>query len=405
MLQICRSKIATILRQMSKVKFITKERTKGNQGYPVLLYINVQSKRITISTGIFIKEREYLKNDKISRKDILWSEKNQKLTKILTEANSVLLKENDFKIIKEKINEIFKPSVRTEKKLIDYIREYSLTKKHNRTAKLYECTLNKVKAYDKGVKAEDVDKKWLAGFENYCLQNMSINGYSVYMRNIRTVINWLIERDIINNYPFKNFTIKREETVHRALNASQVRELMKINFPIYIIRYRDFFLLMIYLIGINPKDLLNLKASNIIDGRIVYHRFKTNKLYSIKIEPEAMEIVKKYSGKKYLLKFMDHINDYLGFVKRANNNLRKLKGFDNITSYWARHTWASIAFEAGVSKDIISLALGHSNGVKVTDIYIKYDLKMIDEANRKVIDYIKGKSEPSQALTTKVYKF
>lgn len=405
MLQICRSKIATILRQMSTVKFITKERTKGNQGYPVLLYINVQSKRITISTGIFIKEREYLKNDKISRKDILWSEKNQKLTKILTEANSVLLKENDFKIIKEKINEIFKPSVRTEKKLIDYIREYSLTKKHNRTAKLYECTLNKVKAYDKGVKAEDVDKKWLAGFENYCLQNMSINGYSVYMRNIRTVINWLIERDIINNYPFKNFTIKREETVHRALNASQVRELMKINFPIYIIRYRDFFLLMIYLIGINPKDLLNLKASNIIDGRIVYHRFKTNKLYSIKIEPEAMEIVKKYSGKKYLLKFMDHINDYLGFVKRANNNLRKLKGFDNITSYWARHTWASIAFEAGVSKDIISLALGHSNGVKVTDIYIKYDLKMIDEANRKVIDYIKGKSEPSQALTTKVYKF
>ena len=389
MLQICRSKIATILRQMSTVKFITKERTKGNQGYPVLLYINVQSKRITISTGIFIKEREYLKNDKISRKDILWSEKNQKLTKILTEANSVLLKENDFKIIKEKINEIFKPSVRVEKKLIDYIREYSLTKKHKRTAKLYECTLNKVKAYDSKIKAEDVDKRWLVGFENYCLQDMSINGYSVYMRNIRTVINWLIERDIINNYPFKNFTIKREETVHRALNASQVRELMKINSPIYIIRYRDFFLLMIYLIGINPKDLLNLKASNIIDGRIVYHRFKTNKLYSIKIEPEAMEIIKKYSGNKYLLKFMDHINDYLGFVKRANNNLRKLKGFDNITSYWARHTWASIAFEAGVSKDIISLALGHSNGVKVTDIYIKYDLRMIDEANRKVIDYIK----------------
>jgi integrase len=59
-----------------------------------------------------------------------------------------------------------------------------------------------------------------------------------------------------------------------------------------------------------------------------------------------------------------------------------------LTSYWARHTWATIAYNIGVSKDIISQALGHSNGVQVTDIYIQYDLEKVDEANRKVIDYI-----------------
>jgi integrase len=59
-----------------------------------------------------------------------------------------------------------------------------------------------------------------------------------------------------------------------------------------------------------------------------------------------------------------------------------------LTSYWARHTWATIAYNIGVSKDIISQALGHSNGVQVTDIYIAYDLGKVDEANRKVIDYI-----------------
>lgn len=108
----------------------------------------------------------------------------------------------------------------------------------------------------------------------------------------------------------------------------------------------------------------------------------------IGIKQPTPYLIQLYKGKKYLLKFMDNIGSYLEFVKRTNNNLRKLKGFEDITTYWARHTWASIAFEAGVSKDVISLALGHSNGVKVTDIYIKYDLSKVDEANRKVIDYI-----------------
>ena len=59
-----------------------------------------------------------------------------------------------------------------------------------------------------------------------------------------------------------------------------------------------------------------------------------------------------------------------------------------ITFHWARHTWATIAHKIEISKDVISLALGHEFGCKTTGIYIDYDLEQIDKANRKVIDYI-----------------
>ena len=63
--------------------------------------------------------------------------------------------------------------------------------------------------------------------------------------------------------------------------------------------------------------------------------------------------------------------------------------FLNIT-YWARHTWATIAHKIGVSKDVISLALGHEFGCKTTSIYIDYDMEKVDKANRQVLDYLEN---------------
>ncbi len=67
--------------------------------------------------------------------------------------------------------------------------------------------------------------------------------------------------------------------------------------------YRDMFMLMIYLIGINGIDLFNVKA--LVGDRIEYKREKTGKLYSVKVDPEAMEIINRYRGKEYLLSAME----------------------------------------------------------------------------------------------------
>ena len=61
---------------------------------------------------------------------------------------------------------------------------------------------------------------------------------------------------------------------------------------------------------------------------------------------------------------------------------------DRLSSYAARHTWATIAASLDIPKETISAALGHEIGSRVTSIYIDFDQKKVDEANRKVMDYV-----------------
>lgn len=172
---------------------------------------------------------------------------------------------------------------------------------------------------------------------------------------------------------------------------------------------------MFYLIGVNTKDLLLARKSQVNEGRFDYIREKTGKKYSVKIEPEAEELLKRYEGKgDYLLEAMDHCKNYRSFAHQINDALKligeeyteEIPDMDNlfgeptlikrvrpiipgITTYYARHTWATLAYEAGVPLDIISQALGHSFGNRTTLIYVKFDQNKIDEANRKVLDYFK----------------
>ena len=147
-------------------------------------------------------------------------------------------------------------------------------------------------------------------------------------------------------------------------------------------------MLMFYLIGINAGDLLSLKTEDLYNGRIEYNRMKTHKYYSIKVEPEAMEIIEKYKGKEHLLTFMDGNSNYKDFLKQLNTQLKKIEGFEGISSYWSRFTWATFAAELDIPIETISMALGHKAGYKITNVYIKFNQKKIDEANRKVIDYV-----------------
>lgn len=68
--------------------------------------------------------------------------------------------------------------------------------------------------------------------------------------------------------------------------------------------------------------------------------------------------------------------------------------FAHISLYWARHTWATIAFSIGIPEEIIAEALGHSHGNRTTAIYIDKSVANIDAANRKVLDYVLYKEQP-----------
>ena len=387
---------------MITIRLITLRKTR--QGFPVNLYININGRRLHFFTDVHISTPDNLQEGRITKGETNYQEKNLRLGRILAEVSALIYQQQDINVLKQKVPIILghKENM-AEMKLTDHILRFSRLKFHKRTRKLYEGTANKIKHFDAKITIDKVNKTWLILFEQFCFQTMSINGYAIHMRNIRAVFNHLITEGIIVDYPFKAYKIKKEKTIHRALTDEQLRLIKYTDTPGFCLEYRDMFMLSLYLIGINPKDLFHLIPDKVLNGRITYHRFKTNKLYNVKIEPEALEILQRYKGNKHLLNCLDRYKDYLDYLHHMNDGLKKLgmeytegKGYvegtkaicPELTSYWARHTWATIAYGIGISKDIISQALGHSNGVQVTDIYIEYDLGKVDEANRKVIDYI-----------------
>lgn len=274
------------------------------------------------------------------------------------------------------------------------------------TKSVYKHTLDKIKLFDHDVDSksfEDINLAWLTDFEAFCAKTASKNARNIHLRNIRAVFNNAIDYELTSAYPFRRLKIQPEVTRKRSLSVEELRSLFDYPVEDYATIYRDMFKLIFMLVGINTVDLYNLTEVT-RSGRVEFKRAKTGRPYSIKVEPEALEIIKKYRGKKGLLSIADRWSDHRNFRHQLNNALQRIgtverhgrggkkiieTAFPGLTSYWARHTWATIARKLGVSKDDIALALGHADDAhSTTNIYIDDDLELIDAANRRVLDWV-----------------
>ena len=285
--------------------------------------------------------------------------------------------------------------------------------KTGRTRNLYECTEKKIRAFlgkeaDR-LRFEQVNVEWLHRFNDYLAQTApSANSRSIHMRNFRAIFNYAIDNEITTNYPFRRFKIKGEPTRKRNFDVDTLRAIFNADvLDPWMVRYRDLFKLTFMLIGINFVDLCNLK--DVRNGRIEYVRAKTHKLYSIKLEPEIEAIIAKYRGDIHLLNYMDTYKDYRSFYMNTCTGLKAIRerlaeknivNIDTLTTYWARHSWATIAASLDIPKETIAAALGHSSHT-VTDIYIEFDYRKVDEANRRVLNWVlygyEGGYEPQEA--------
>ena len=272
--------------------------------------------------------------------------------------------------------------------------------KTGRTKNLYECTEKKIRSFlgkeaDR-LRFEQVNVEWLHRFNDYLAQTApSANSRSIHMRNFRAIFNYAIDNEITTNYPFRRFKIKGEPTRKRNFDVETLRAIFNADvLDSWMVRYRDLFKLTFMLIGINFVDLCNLK--DVRNGRIEYVRAKTHKLYSIKLEPEIEAIIAKYRGDIHLLNYMDTYKDYRSFYMNTCTGLKAIRerlaeknilNIDTLTTYWARHSWATIAASLDIPKETIAAALGHSSHT-VTDIYIEFDYRKVDEANRRVLNWV-----------------
>ena len=295
---------------------------------------------------------------------------------------------------------------------LEHYRAFAATHEGN-TLNTYRCTERRLLAWDRDVELltlDEITPEWLTRFDAFMAQTAkSANARAVHMRNIRATMNDAIMRELTTNYPFRWFKVKHQPTEHRALTVEQLRELWGSAVHPHEYDYLDMFKLMFLLCGISPVDLFHLEADAIHHGRISTRRSKTGQPIDIKLEPEALALIDKHRGTKYLVDVLDRHKDYHNYLKRMGAALKSMGGvtydyrtardgkhrvvavrritWPKLSPYWARHTWASIAFSIGVSIDVIGQALGHSDR-RVTEIYIAKDRSRVDEANRRVIDWV-----------------
>ena len=284
------------------------------------------------------------------------------------------------------------------------IAERCISTKEGRTKLVYLHTLSKLRAFAGGcpLYIENIDRVWLHDFEASI--GGKVNSRALHLRNLRHICNFALDEELTTHYPFRKFKIRTEETLKKALTVDQLRALLTMPVEPWQEEYRDMFWLMFLLRGINAVDLFGATPDQVVDGRLEYRRSKVGTLLSVKLEPEALEIIEKYRGKDHLVAPLDRYTNYKDYLRRMDYGLKSLgrptgkRGkilgpgmFPKLSSNWARHTWATLCAELDIPDPTITLGMGHKTaGHKTTAIYIKRDMKKVDDANRKVIDYIKG---------------
>ena len=237
---------------------------------------------------------------------------------------------------------------------------------------------------------------------------LEAGGISAYMRAIRALFNkcraHYNDEDFniikIPHDPFKRLQIPKPPRKKKNVPIKIVKRIRDYECKLRRdIIARDIFMIMFYLMGININDLYNLKGTTF--GRLEYERAKTSREnntdrfpLSIRVEPELMPLLEKYSYDGFLSVIKDRYSNSHNFMKAVNKGLanicEELK-IPKITTNWARHSWASIARnKAGISVADIDFCLGHVNkDYKMADIYIDTDYSIYDNANRKVLDLLK----------------
>jgi len=152
----------------------------------------------------------------------------------------------------------------------------------------------------------------------------------------------------------------------------------------------------------NSADLFT--CTELRGDSIIYKRKKTRTrradeaLISIRLQPEAKPLLEKYRGAQRVFNFYTLYSSEQNFNSAINKGLKligKELKLEDLEYYAARHSWATIALNrCGIDKYTVHSALNHvDEGMKVTDIYLEKDWSLINEANRRVLDYTLGLKE------------
>lgn len=288
---------------MASVKYYFDKRAKSKDGkYPLKLSISNRQEYTLINLEVRLLPSQWdnTKSVVVNHPNKLFINNYLSRQKINVEMELLNLKASgelssmDGKKLKTEIQKRLNPDEKEKKLLfVDHYMKFLNGKTNDRTKEGYLYTLSKIKEFTdvQELTFEDITYSWLKDFDIFLCETSAINTISIHMRNIRAAFNDALAEELITCYPFRKYKIKEEKTRKRSLSIEDLVKLRDYPVEEHQEQYRDIFMLIFYLIGINTIDLLNLTECDIVNGRVEYRRKKTGKLYSVRIEPEAAALM------------------------------------------------------------------------------------------------------------------
>lgn len=260
----------------------------------------------------------------------------------------------------------------------------------------YQSVLKGVELFaDTKIEFGDITVDWLNRYEKFMLLNKNHTSVGFHMRGIRTMVGYARKAGIIKEsaYPFgrDKYIIPTGEAKKKALNLEQIAAISKFTDGLEATeRYRDLWFFMYLCNGINVADLVKLQYKNIMDGEICFVRQKTERTTKSRREiravvtPQMQTIIERWGSKSrqkydYIFPFLTGQEDAMRrktitteLTKRINMRMKKIGtalGIEGISTYTARHSYATVLKRSGANIAYISESLGH-NDLKTTEAYL-----------------------------------
>lgn len=398
---------------MASIRIVLDKRSKKQDGtFPIVLRITHGKETRQTTTGISIYDSE-------------WNAKLQRVKKTYPESDKINLLLDNFRAnfnhavlnnwsekslnIQDIIDEVLGKSHVTIGEMIQLVICKQLEANKIGNARAYKDSMSKFNSLmcmEDKKPIEINDKVAHVYVHKMEVEGLKPNTISFHVRTLKAVLSNAIKWGVLKQSEVSpiSITVGKKPTQKRALTIDELLVFSKTSMTTDCSQQAQrIFLLSYALIGISFTDLLQLQPSNIVNGRIVYVRQKTGREYSILLTAFANQLIDQLGrGNHYLLHFLDPIfnkpmeikmSRIRSLNKQVNRSLKmigaKLHFDGTLTTYVARHTWASVAKRNGYSYELIAEALGHSFGNPVTQIYLdRFDEVVIDDMNEKLLEVL-----------------
>lgn len=323
--------------------------------------------------------------------------------------NSMELNHNDFTV--EELCDAFNRNP-LPKTVFMFLQEQVVNKElmmRHGTARTYSNAYRRFKAFrnDVDLTFDQLTPGMIEHFEAWFIhRRLKQNSIRCYLRTLNTMFSKALEEGLLRNRNlFSRVHLSYVPTAKRAIGEKEMRMIAKLQLRegSTLALARDIFVFSYYMRGMSFVDIAYLRKTDLRNGMWTYSRMKTNQSLTVEWEEAQQRIIDRYTSKtkdsRYLFPVIKQEDgtEYEQCQRMQLNINRALKKIGEriglkipLTTYVARHTWASVARNVNVPVSVISVGMGHRS-IKTTEVYLdSVDISRVNEANRMLIKRIEG---------------